>query len=125
MVLPNLLNHAAMALVFAGVLIMLTIGLNMVYSVLKFSNFAHAEWVTMGMFASWWFLQILTYILPWDTAHLFNNLFVHAVFGFIIVGLFGILGEILVFDRLRKLRASLGSLTVASIGIGLIVRNFL
>jgi neutral amino acid transport system permease protein len=125
MVLPNILNHAALALVFAGVLIMLTIGLNMVYSVLKFSNFAHAEWITMGMFASWWFLQILTYLLPWDTAHLFNNLFVHAVFGFIIVGLFGILGEILVFNRLRKLRASLGSLTVASIGIGLIVRNFL
>lgn len=104
---------------------MLTIGLNMVYSVLKFSNFAHAEWVTMGMFASWWFLQILSYILPWDTAHLLNNLFVHAVFGFLIVGIFGILGEVLVFDRLRKLKAGLDSAIVASIAIGLIVRNFL
>jgi neutral amino acid transport system permease protein len=125
MALPNLLNHAILALVYAGVLIMLTIGLNMIYSVLKFSNFAHAEWVTMGMFASWWFLQILTNLLPSDSAHLINNLFVHAVFGFLIVGLFGILSEILVFDRLRKIKANLGSLTVASIGIGLIIRNFL
>ena len=125
MFLPNLLNHATLALVYAGILIMLTIGLNMVYSVLKFSNFAHAEWVTMGMFASWWFLQILTYLLPWDTAHVINNLFVHAVFGFLIVGLVGILGEVLVFGRLRNLKVSLHSFIVASIGIGLIARNFL
>lgn len=125
MVFPNILNHAALALVFAGVLIMLTIGLNMIYSVLKFSNFAHAEWVTMGMFASWWSLQILSYLLPWDTAHFINNLLFHAVFGFLIVGLFGILGEVLVFGRLRKLKANLNTLTVASIGIGIIIRNFI
>lgn len=125
MAFPNLLNHAALALVFACVLIMLTIGLNMVYSVMKFSNFAHAEWVTMGMFASWWILQILTNLLPWDITHIINNLFFHAIFGFLVVGFFGILGEILVFGRLRKLKANLNTLTVASIGIGIIVRNFL
>lgn len=125
MTLPNLLNHATLALVYAGVLIMLTIGLNMVYSVLKFSNFAHAEWVTMGMFASWWFLQILSHLLPWDTAHLLNNLFVQAVFGFLVVGIFGILCEVMIFDRLRKLKAGLDSFIVASIAIGLIVRNLL
>ena len=125
MIVPNLLNHAALALVYAGVLIMLTIGLNMIFSVLKFSNFAHAEWVTMGMFVSWWLLQILTYLLPWDTSHMFNNLFVHAVFGFLIVGLFGILGEVLVFGRLRKIKSNMGSFTVASISIGLIARNLL
>lgn len=125
MTLPNLLNHATLALVYVGALIMLTIGLNMVYSVLKFSNFAHAEWVTMGMFASWWFQQILTYLLPWDTAHFINNLFVHAVFGFLVVGIFGILCEVLIFDRLRKLKVGLDSFIVASIAIGLIVRNFL
>lgn len=125
MVFPNLLNHVVLALVYAGVLIMLTIGLNMVYSVLKFSNFAHAEWVTLGMFSSWWILQILSNLVPWDTDHIFNNLFFHAVFGFLIVGLFGILGEILVFGRLRTLKANINTLIVASIGIGIIVRNFI
>lgn len=125
MELPNLLSHATLALVYAGILILLTIGLNMVYNVLKFSNFAHAEWVTMGLFTSWWFLQILSYLLSWDTSHFINNLFVHAIFSFFIVGLFGILGEILVFGRLRKLKAGLDSFIVVSIAIGLIARNFL
>ncbi|MFX0114998.1 MAG: branched-chain amino acid ABC transporter permease [Candidatus Hodarchaeota archaeon] len=121
----NLLSHMSLALVYAATLIMLTIGLNMVYSVLKFSNFAHAEYVTMGMFISWWGLQIMTYTLPADEAHFINNLLIQAMFAFLIVGLFGILGEILVYNRLRFIRASPRSFTVASIGIGLIARNFL
>lgn len=123
----DIINHTLLALVYAGTLIMLTIGLNMVYSVLKFSNFAHAEWVTWGMFAAWWFLQILTFALPWDSTGTFiiNNLFIQAMFAFVMVGLLGLLGEVLVYDRLRMIRASSRSLTVASIGIGLIVRNFL
>ncbi|MFQ6125205.1 MAG: branched-chain amino acid ABC transporter permease [Candidatus Heimdallarchaeota archaeon] len=121
----NIVGHAILALVYAGILIMLTIGLNMVYSVLKFSNFAQAEYVTSGMFASWWFLQILSNLLPSDTRHFINNLFIQAMFAFVIVGILGILGEILVYDRLRMLRASPSSWTVASIGIGLIIRNTL
>ena len=116
----NLVSHAALALVYAGTLIMLTIGLNMVYSVLKFSNFTQAEYVTTGMFASWWFLQILSNLLPWDTSHFINNLFIQAMFAFVIVGLIGLLGEVLIYDRLRRLSASPRSFTVASIGIGLI-----
>lgn len=121
----NLLQHMTLALTYAAMLIMLTIGLNMVYSVLKFSNFAHAEYVTLGMFMSWWSLQILTHALPSDNSHFINNLLLQAMFAFVVVGLFGILGEILVYNRLRFIRASPRSFTVASIGIGLIVRNFL
>lgn len=123
--IPNLLNHAILALIYASTLIMLTIGLNMIYSVMKFSNFAHGDWITMGMFMSWWFLQILTHLFPLNSYYLINNLFIHAIFGFIIVGLCGILGEILVFNRLRKSKAGLNSFVVVSIGIGLIIRNFL
>lgn len=121
----NLLQQATLALIYAAVLIMLTIGLNMVYSVLKFSNFAHAEYVTLGMFMSWWSLQILTNALPDDNSNFINNLLVQAMFAFLVVGLFGVLGEILVYNRLRFMRASPRSFTVASIGIGLIARNFL
>lgn len=121
--IPNLLNHAILALVYASTLIMLTIGLNMTYSVMKFSNFAHGDWITMGMFMSWWFLQILTHLL--NSHDFINNLFIHAIFAFIIVGLCGILGEILVFNRLRKSKAGLNSFVVTSIGIGLIIRNLL
>ena len=135
----DILGNFSLALVYTGLLIMLTIGLNMVYSVMKFSNFAHAEWVTLGMFSSWWILQILSFSFPFDSGtwklnilgvtfvvdHLINNLFIQALFSFVAVGFIGILGEILVFGRLKRIRASPRSLTVASIGIGLILRNLL
>ncbi len=123
----DIFSHTGLALIYAGTLIILTIGLNMVYSVLKFSNFAHAEFVTAGMFMSWWVLQILTFAIPWDTTgeHLINNLFIQATFAFVMVGIIGVLGEVLVYGRLRSFDASSRSFTVASIGIGLIIRNFL
>ncbi len=135
----DILSNISLALVYTGMLIMLTIGLNIVYAVMKFSNFAHAEWVTLGMFASWWFLQILSFNLPFDSEtwnldilgfsfpvdHIINNLFIQALFSFVIVGFLGIIGELLVFSRLKRIKASPRSLTVASIGIGLIIRNLL
>lgn len=121
----DVVNNISLAIVYAAILIMLTVGLNMVYSVMKFSNFAHAEWVTMGMFMSWWFLQILSFNLPWDSNHWINNLLIHAIFAFIAVGFLGIAGEFLIFGRLKRISASPRSFTVASIGIGLVVRNLL
>ncbi len=121
----NLASHFMLAVIFAGTMILLSIGLNMVYSVMKFSNFAHAEWITLGMYMSWWILQILSYLLPWDDGHYINNIFIHATYAFILVGLFGVACEILVYSKLRDKKASLTTLTVASIGIGLVARNLL
>ncbi len=120
----DLASHFTLALIFAAQMILLTIGLNMVYAVLKFSNFAHAEWITLGMYLSWWGLQVLSFLLA-DQDHWINNLFVHAMIAFIGVGLFGVACEILVYERLRLNKASLTTLTVASIGIGLVARNLI
>lgn len=121
----NLLNNIALAIVYACTLILLTIGLNMIYSVLKFSNFAHAEFITLGMYMSWWFLQILSSSLSIDTYYLLNNIFVHACFAFITVGLIGIMIDMLVFSRMRGLKANATTFTVGSIGVGLIIRFML
>ncbi|HKZ40788.1 MAG TPA: branched-chain amino acid ABC transporter permease, partial [Candidatus Hodarchaeales archaeon] len=101
-------------------------GLNMTSSVMKFSNFAHAEFITLGMYSSWWVLQMLSYLFPQDSgAYWINNIFVHSAYAFLIVGLLGIISEVLVFERIRSKRASATTFVVASIGIGLIVRNML
>ncbi|MHA2303845.1 MAG: branched-chain amino acid ABC transporter permease [Candidatus Hodarchaeales archaeon] len=122
----DVVSHVSLAIIYASTLILLTVGLNMVYSVMKFSNFAHAEFITFGMFTSWWFLQILTFAIPWDSSmFLINNLIFQALFAFVMVGLLGILCELLVFGRLKRLAANPRSFTVASIGIGLVIRNFL
>ncbi|MHA1984307.1 MAG: branched-chain amino acid ABC transporter permease [Candidatus Hodarchaeales archaeon] len=121
----NLMNNIALAIVYAGTLILLTIGLNMIYSVLKFSNFAHAEFITLGMYMSWWFLQILSSTLSIDTYHILNNIFIHACFAFIAVGFIGIITDVLVYSRMRGLKANATTFTVGSIGIGLIIRFML
>ncbi|MHA2104661.1 MAG: branched-chain amino acid ABC transporter permease [Candidatus Hodarchaeales archaeon] len=118
----NIINNFALAVIFAGTLIMLTVGLNMIYSVLKFSNFAHAEFVTLGMYMAWWVLQIISSSLPQDTGFFLNNIFVHAMLAFVLVGFAGIMIDILVFNRMRGLKANATTFTVGSIGIGLIIR---
>lgn len=123
----NILQHIIILTIYASTLIMFTVGLNMIYSVLKFSNFAHAEFVTLGMFMGWWSLQILGFLVfnffSWDDGlYLINNIIVHASFAFIIVGLSAIVIDILVFNRMRINKATRTTLTVGSIGVGLIIR---
>jgi branched-subunit amino acid ABC-type transport system permease component len=118
----NLVNHFLLAVIYASVLIMFVIGLNMTYSVLKFSNFAHAEFVTLGMYLGWWSLQAMAFLIPGDAGNLLNNIFFHATFAFIGVGVFGIICDVLVFERMRNIRANPTTFTVGSIGIGLVAR---
>ncbi|MFW9929016.1 MAG: branched-chain amino acid ABC transporter permease, partial [Candidatus Thorarchaeota archaeon] len=83
----------------------------------------------MGMYMGWWILQVLSYvfdkILPFDSLYLINNIFTHAAFAFVAVGLTGIAFEILVYSRLRNIKASLTAITVGSIGVGFIIRYLL
>ena len=121
----NIVNHFLLALIYACTLIMLVIGLNMTYSVLKFSNFAHAEFITLGMFVGWWTLQVMSYLIPSSTPYgdLLNNIFIQACFSFIGVGIFGIICDKLVFGPLREKDANITTFVVASIGIGFIGRS--
>jgi branched-subunit amino acid ABC-type transport system permease component len=139
----NLTSHFVLAVILACKLILFTIGLNMVYSVLKFSNFAHAEFITFGMYTSWWGLQMIAFASPLladffnqngiqllatfftDSGHLLDNVFIHAAFAFFMGGVLGIIGEILIFSRLRGRAATATAFTVASIGLGIIIRNVL
>ena len=120
----NFANNFMLALIYTAVLIMLVIGLNMTYSVLKFSNFAHAEFITLGMFVGWWTLQALDFLISPSTpfGDLINNIFIQACLSFIGVGIFGIICDKLVFGRLRDLEANATTFVVASIGIGFVSR---
>lgn len=120
----NFVNHFMLALVYACTLIMLVIGLNMTYSVMKFSNFAHAEFITLGMYFGWWTLQALSFLFPLGQpgSDLFNNIFVQSSLSFIGTGFFGIICDKVVFAKLRESNANQTSFVVASIGIGFIAR---
>ncbi|VVB95230.1 Branched-chain amino acid transport system / permease component [uncultured archaeon] len=91
---------------------MIAIGLTMIYRVLKFANFSHAELVTFGAYTA--------YII---NVSLGLNLFYGLVAAFFLTGLLGIASDRLVFKKLRSKGSSVISMMIASIGIGLVVRQ--
>ncbi len=98
--------------VTGSIYVMIAIGLTMIYRVLKFANFSHAELVTFGAYAA--------YIV---NVSLGLSLFYGLVVAFLLTGLLGIVSDRLVFKKLRSKGSSVISMMIASIGIGLVVRQ--
>ncbi len=100
------------SVVTGSIYVLIAIGLTMIYRVLKFANFAHAELVTFGAY--------MAYML---NASLGVNLFYGLVFAFLLTGMLGIATDRLVFKKLRSKGSDVISMMIASIGIGLVVRQ--
>ncbi len=91
---------------------LIAVGLTMIYKVLKFANFSHAELVTFGAY--------IAYIV---NVSLGMNLIFGFVTAFLLAGLLGIITDRLVFKRLRNKGSDVMSMMIASIGIGLVIRQ--
>ncbi|UCD73017.1 MAG: branched-chain amino acid ABC transporter permease, partial [Candidatus Bathyarchaeota archaeon] len=105
-----LINSIANGSVYA----LVAIGLTMVYGILKFANFAHAEAITFGAYMAY----IVNVLLG-------GNLLFGVIIAFLLTGLLGVVSDILVFRRLREKGATRISLMIASIGLGLVVRHLI
>lgn len=100
------------SIVTGSIYVLIAIGLTMVYRVLKFANFSHAELVTFGAYA----------------AYIFNvsmgmNLFYGLIAAFFLTGMLGIASDRLVFRKLRNRGSDVIAMMIASIGIGLVIRQ--
>lgn len=100
------------SLVTGSIYVLIAIGLTMVYKVLKFANFSHAELVTFGAY--------MAYLINVSFG---ENLFYGLIIAFILTGCLGIATDRLVFLKLRNKGSDVISMMIASIGIGLIVRQ--
>ena len=100
------------SVVTGSIYVLIAMGLTMVYRVLKFANFSHAELVTFGAY--------MAYIV---NVSLGMNLFYAALAAFLLTGALGIATDRLVFRKLRKKGSNVISMMIASIGIGLVVRQ--
>jgi neutral amino acid transport system permease protein len=100
------------SVVTGSIYVLIAIGLTMVYRVLKFANFSHAELVTFGAY--------MAYIV---NVSLGMNLFYSAIAAFFLAGALGIATDRLVFKKLRKNGSNVISMMIASIGIGLVLRQ--
>lgn len=95
-----------------GELALLAIGLTMIYGILRFANFSHTEFATIGAY--------LTVLL---TATLGINLFVSAPIAVLFTGLVAVMVDKLSFKRLRQ--AGAVSLMVLSIGLSICFRSII
>lgn len=96
------------SLIFGSELALLAIGVTMVYGSLRFPNFAHVEFATVGAY--------LTLAL-WP----FCGLFLSIALAVTITGGIGVLSDVLVFRRLRESTPIL--LMITSFGLGIVLRE--
>lgn len=107
-----MLQYVANGIVVGAIIAVAAIGLTLVYSILRLTNFAHGDFITLGAYTA---------------------LFVNLGFGwrppmalpvaFAVGAGAAILLEFLVWRKMRQMRASVVALIVASIGVALALRN--
>ncbi|MBC2699660.1 MAG: branched-chain amino acid ABC transporter permease [ANME-2 cluster archaeon] len=99
-------------IVLGSIIALAAIGLTMVYGVLNFANFSHADFMTFGAY--------IAFVL---NVALGLNIILSFFIAVAIAGAMGVLLDFLVWKPMRRKNADLVSLIIVSIGLSLIVRN--
>ncbi len=102
----------------ASTLILISVGLTMTTRIRKFGNFSHSEFLVVGAYSVLAITQIFKI-----TNEFTQIIFVQLIIAFLVSGMVGVLGEILIFGPLINRNATPLSLMVASIGYGIIIRQ--
>jgi len=99
-------------IVLGSIIALAAIGLTMVYGVLNFANFSHADFMALGAY--------IAFVL---NVALGLNIILSFFIAVAIAGALGVLLDFLVWKPMRRKNADLVSLVIISIGLSLIVRN--
>ena len=99
-------------IVLGSIVALAAIGLTMVYGVLNFANFSHADFLALGAYIAF----VLNTVLG-------INILLSFFIAIAISGALGVLLDFLIWKPMRKKNADLVSLIIISIGLALIVRN--
>jgi neutral amino acid transport system permease protein len=99
-------------IVLGSIIALAAIGLTMVYGVLNFANFSHADFLALGAYIAF----VLNTVLG-------INVIISFFIAIALSGAIGVLLDFLVWKPMRRKNADLVSLIIISIGLALIVRN--
>jgi branched-subunit amino acid ABC-type transport system permease component len=94
-----------------SIYVLIGIGLSMIFRIIGFANFAHAEQVTFGAYVAYVF-NVMASV----------NLLIGVIVAFFLTGLLGVGSDLLVFKRLRERGSTAIPMMIASIGLGMIIR---
>ncbi len=104
----------ANSLVRGAELSLLAIGLTMIFDILKFANFAHTDFATLGAFLAYLFNRTIGL-----------NLFFSVLLAAFVTGIVGICIDKAIFRRLRMKGAKPVTLMITSLGTAIALRNVL
>ncbi len=110
----NALQVLVNSVLTGSIYALVSIGLTLVYRILKFANFSHAEMIAAGAYFGFALNRSIS-----------QNIIVSLIGGFVFAGAVGVASELLVFRPLRNKGAERISLMVSSIGLGLIIRHII
>ncbi|MBS7706318.1 branched-chain amino acid ABC transporter permease [Chelatococcus asaccharovorans] len=110
-------------LLTGGILALGAIGYSLSSQILKFANFAHAEFLTVGAYLALALVTLMGAAEPIGALSFGLPLIVATILAGIGTGLVAIAVDRLVFSRLRSRRAAALTLVFASFGVALMLRN--
>jgi neutral amino acid transport system permease protein len=91
------------------------VGLTLTYGILRLSNFAHGDYMTLGAFVAW--------TLNVSKIPFLSNIWVSMIVGIIATVGVALLAEAVLWQRMRRVRATATTLVIISIGLALFLRN--
>jgi neutral amino acid transport system permease protein len=91
------------------------VGLTLTYGILRLSNFAHGDLMTLGAFVAW--------MLNMSPIPVLNNIWVSMLVGIVATVGVALLAEAVLWKRMRRARATATTLVIISIGLALFLRN--
>jgi neutral amino acid transport system permease protein len=91
------------------------VGLTLTVGILRLSNFAHGDLMTLGAYIAWTLNQTQIPGL--------NNIWVSMLVGIVVTIGVALLAEALLWKRMRRARATSTTLVIISIGLALFLRN--
>ncbi len=108
----NIVQILINSILAGSIYALVAVGLSMIYRILKFANFAHAEFVALGAYTA--YLVNVTYgeRLLWGI-----------VLAFVLTGTVAVISDLLFFRKLREIGAKAIPLMIVSIGLGLVLRH--
>jgi neutral amino acid transport system permease protein len=93
------------------------VGLTLTLGILRLSNFAHGDLMTLGAYVTW--------MVNYSKIPVLSNIWVSMLVGVVVTVAVALLSEVLIWKPMRDRRATETTLIIISIGLALTIRNII
>jgi branched-chain amino acid transport system permease protein/neutral amino acid transport system permease protein len=121
--MEQLLSLVVWGVMLGGVLALGSIGLTLVYGVLKFPNFSHGALVTIGAYTAFAVVSALPNGVPLGPFSFGWEFLVALIVSMPVVGVIALAVDRVIYRRLRNQKASLVLFAMASLGMAFFLRS--